>query len=147
MTRLWPGGASGQAWAFGSRIATAALGVMGSLAALLAVTGIFGMSAYSVSRRLRELGLREALGASRTQIMRSALQKPLLLLFGGSTAGLVLGVVASRLLAFIVYQASPRDPLVLASSLAVMTLIGLAAIWIPALRVFRVNPARLLREE
>jgi predicted permease len=132
---------------FPARVATAALGVMGLLAAMLAVTGVFGMSAYTVSKRLRELGIRVALGAHRGQVMRAALGRPLLVLVTGSAAGLVLGVLASRLLAFLVYQATPRDPLVLLGALAAMTLIGLVATWIPARRALAVNPAQLLREE
>jgi predicted permease len=132
---------------FPARVATAVLGVMGLLAAMLAVTGIFGMAAYSVSKRLRELGIRSALGARRVQLMRSALGRPLVVLLVGSGAGLLLGVLASRLLAFVVYEATPRDPLVLASAVLAMTLIGLFATWIPARRALCVNPAQLLREE
>jgi ABC-type antimicrobial peptide transport system permease subunit len=120
---------------------------MGLLAAMLAVTGIFGMAAYSVSKHLRELGIRVALGARRTQLMRSALGRPLLLLLSGSCAGLLLGVLASRLLASLVYQATPRDPLVLLGAVLAMTLVGLVATWIPASRALAVNPAELLREE
>lgn len=132
---------------FPARVATAALGVMGLLAAMLAVTGIFGMAAYTVSKRMRELGIRVALGAQRGQVMRSALGWPTILLLSGSLAGVVLGVLASRLLAFIVYQATPRDPLVLAGAIAGMLLIGLVATWIPARRALAVNPAQLLRED
>lgn len=120
---------------------------MGMLAAMLAVTGIFGMTAYTVSKRLRELGIRAALGARRTQIMRAALGRPLIVLASGSVAGLILGVLASRVLAFLVYQATSRDPVVLLGALASMILIGLIATWIPARRALAVNPAQLLREE
>jgi predicted permease len=132
---------------FPARAATAALGVMGLLAAMLAVTGVFGMAAYTVSRRLRELGIRVALGAHRGQLMRSALGRPLVVLLTGSLAGLVLGVLASRLLAYLVYEATPRDPMVLAGALLAMVLVGLVATWIPARRALAVNPAQLLREE
>jgi predicted permease len=132
---------------FPARAATVALGVMGLLAAMLAVTGVFGMSAYTVSKRMRELGIRVALGAHRTQVARAALGRPLLVLASGSVAGLVLGVLASRVLAFLVYQATSRDPLVLLGALASMVLIGLVATWIPARRALSVNPAQLLREE
>jgi ABC-type antimicrobial peptide transport system permease subunit len=114
---------------------------------MLAVTGIFGMAAYSVSKRLRELGIRSALGAHRVQLMQSALGRPLVVLLAGSGAGLLMGVLASRLLSFVVYQATPRDPLVLTTTVLVMTVIGLLATWIPARRALRVNPAQLLREE
>jgi ABC-type antimicrobial peptide transport system permease subunit len=132
---------------FPARIATAALGVMGLLAAMLAITGIFGMAAYTVSRRLRELGIRIALGALRGQLIRAALARPFLVLVSGSLAGLVLGILASRLLAALVYEASPRDPLVLLGAISAMIFIGLIATWIPARRALSINPAQLLRED
>jgi ABC-type antimicrobial peptide transport system permease subunit len=79
--------------------------------------------------------------------MRAALGRPLLVLLAGSAAGLVLGVLASQLLASLVYQATPRDPLVLLGAIAAMLLIGLVATWVPARRALAVNPAQLLREE
>ena len=89
---------------FPPRIATAALGVMGTLAAMLAITGVFGMATYTVSKRMRELGIRVALGAHRAQLMRSALVRPLIVLLSGSLAGLLVGVLASRLLAAFVLR-------------------------------------------
>ncbi len=65
----------------------------------------------------------------------------------GRPLAVLLGVLASRLLASVVYEATPRDPLVLTSAVLAMTLIGLVATWIPARRALRVNPAQLLREE
>ena len=132
---------------FASRMATISLGVMGLMGAVLAITGIFGMAAYSVSKRLRELGIRIALGAQRKQVLEAALGRALRLLAFGSAAGLVLGVLASRVLAYIVYQATPRDPLVLACVVLAMLLLGLLATWIPAQRALSVNPLILLREE
>ncbi len=132
---------------FPARVAAAVLSILGVLAAMLAVTGVFGMASYSVSKRLRELGIRVALGAQRRQLIGSALMRPVIVLSAGSVAGLVLGVVASRLLAVIVYEASPRDPLVLSGALLLMVLVGLAATWIPAQRALQVNPAQLLRED
>ena len=132
---------------FPARIATAALGAMGLLASMLAVTGIFGMAMYSVSKRMKEFGIRVALGAQAAPLMRSALGRPLVLLLSGSAAGLLLGVMTSPLLAQIVYQATPRDPLVLAGAVIAMALLGLLAAWIPAQRALGVHPARLLREE
>jgi len=127
--------------------ATFALGIMGLLAAMLAVTGIFGMASYSVSRRLRELGIRMALGAQKKQILRAALGRPMLLLVLGSLGGLVVGGLSGKVLASIVYQATPRDPVVLIGVLVSMSLIGLVAAWIPARRALAVEPSILLREE
>jgi len=132
---------------FGPRMATASLGVLGGMGAVLSITGIFGMAAYSVSKRLRELGIRIALGAQRTEVLSAALGRPLRLLAFGSAAGLLLGLLATKVLAFIVYQASPRDPLVLAGVVLAMLLLGLVATWIPAQRALSVNPLILLREE
>ncbi len=132
---------------FPSRMATASLGVLGLMGAVLSITGIFGMAAYSVSRRMRELGIRVALGARRTEVLKAALGRAVRLLAIGSAAGLLLGLAATRVLAFIVYEATPRDPLVLASVVLAMMLLGLAATWIPAQRALAVNPMMLLREE
>jgi predicted permease len=132
---------------FPARVAAASLGVMGLLAAMLALTGTFGVAAYSVSKRMRELGIRVALGARRTQLMRSALGRPLVLLTSGSIVGLVLGMLTSRFLAQIVYHATSRDPLALAGVVSTMALIWLVATWIPARHALSVDPARLLREE
>jgi ABC-type antimicrobial peptide transport system permease subunit len=132
---------------FASRMATASLGVLGMMGAMLSITGIFGMAAYSVSKRLKELGIRIALGARRKEVLQAALGRALKLLAIGSAAGLVLGVLASRVLALIVYQATPRDPLVLAGVVLSMSLLGLVATWIPAQRALSVNPLILLRED
>jgi len=132
---------------FPARAATAALGIMGLLAAMLAVTGIFGMAVYSVSHRMKELGIRVALGARRAELMQAALGKPLLLLLVGSTVGLTLGMFATQLLGRVVYEANPRDPLVLLGVVATMALLGLTATWIPARRALEVDPSRLMREE
>jgi predicted permease len=132
---------------FASRMATMSLGVLGMMGAMLSITGIFGMAAYSVSKRLRELGIRIALGAKRTEVLKAALARPVKLLAIGSVAGLLLGLLATRVLAFIVYQATPRDPLVLGGVVLAMLLLGLVATWIPAQRALSVNPMILLREE
>ena len=132
---------------FASRVATVALGVLGGMGAMLAITGIFGMAAYSVSKRLREMGIRISLGAQRKEVLQAALGRPVKLLAFGSTAGLILGILAARVLAYIVYQANPRDPIVLAGVVLAMSLLGLLATWIPAQRALSVDPLILLREE
>ena len=132
---------------FPSRMAALALGVLGTMGAMLSITGVFGMAAYSVSRRLKELGIRMALGAQRKEVLEAALGRAFKLLACGSAAGLLLGILASRVLAFIVYQATPRDPLVLAGVVLAMALLGLLATWIPAQRALSINPMKLLREE
>ena len=132
---------------FPAHVATVALGVLGTMGAMLSITGIFGMAAYSVSKRLKELGIRVALGAQRKEVLQAALGRAIRLLAIGSAAGLVLGLLATKVLAFIVYEATPRDPLVLAGVVVAMALLGLVATWIPAQRALSVSPLVLLREE
>ncbi|HEX6906960.1 MAG TPA: FtsX-like permease family protein, partial [Terriglobales bacterium] len=132
---------------FAPRMATLSLGVLGMMGALLSIIGIFGMAAYSVSKRKRELGIRIALGAQRKEVLQAALGRAARLLVIGSATGLLVGILASRVLAFIVYQATPRDPLVLAGCVLAMALLGLLATWIPAQRALAIDPMVLLREE
>jgi len=132
---------------FPARTATAALGILGLMGAVLSVTGIFGTAAYSISHRLKELGIRTALGAQRRHVLHASLGRPFKLLALGSAAGLLLGLVASRVLAFIVYQATPSDPLVLAGTTVAMALLGLLATCVPARRAMSVDPLLLLRQD
>jgi len=141
----WPDALAGML--FPARAATLSLGVMGLLAAMLAVTGISGMAAYNVSRRMKELGIRAALGARTKNVLSAAVGRPIVLLGVGSLVGLLLGVFASRWLGQIVYQANPLDPVVLGGAVLTMALLGIAASAIPALRALAVDPSRLIREE
>jgi len=143
--RSWPDALGGTL--FPARAATISVGVMGVLAAMLAVTGIFGMAAYNVSHRMKELGIRVALGARTKYVLSAAVGRPIVLLGVGSLVGLLLGVFASRLLRQIVYQANPMDPVVLGGAVLAMALLGIAASAIPALRALAVDPSRLIREE
>jgi predicted permease len=132
---------------FAPRIAALSLGVLGLMGVVLSITGIFGMAAYSVSQRKRELAIRIALGAERKEILRTALGRAIKLLASGSAVGLILGFLVSRVLAAIVYQATPRDPLVLGGVVLAMASLGLAATWIPAQRTLSLDPMILLRED
>ncbi|HUD54476.1 MAG TPA: ABC transporter permease [Terracidiphilus sp.] len=132
---------------FPARMSTVALGILGMMGAMLSITGIFGMAAYSVSKRLKELGIRMALGAQRKEVLQAALGRAFKLLAIGSAAGMVLGILAGRVLASIVYQATPRDPVVLVGVVLAMAALGLLATWIPAQRALSVSPLILLRED
>jgi ABC-type antimicrobial peptide transport system permease subunit len=132
---------------FPARAATVALGAMGLLASMLAVTGIFGMAAYNVSRRMRELGIRVALGARKAQVMSAAVGRPMALLGAGSVIGLLAGVLGSRWLELIVYRANPGDPAVVGGAVVTMVVLGVVAAAIPARRALGADPARLMREE
>ncbi len=132
---------------FPARAATIALGILGGLAMMLATTGIFGMASYTVSKRMRELGIRVAFGAQGAQVLRVALERTVVLLATGSIAGLALGTAVSRILASIVYQASASDPLVILAAVLTMALVGLISAAVPAWRVLSIDPARLLQDE
>ncbi len=130
-----------------ARAATTALGVMGLLAAMLAVTGIFGMAAYSVSKRMKELGIRVALGARKIHVISAAVGRPMFLLCMGSVLGLLAGLFANGLLGRIVYQANPGDPLVVGGAVLTMAVLGIVALLIPTRRALAVDPSELMREE
>ena len=132
---------------FPAQVATVSLGLFGAFGLLLSIAGTFGLASYTVSRRLRELSLRVALGAQAKQILSAALGRMLILLASGSVVGMVLGVAASRLLSAIVYQAEPQDPIVLVSVAFTMALAGSLSVAGPVRRALRIDPAILLREQ
>jgi len=130
-----------------SRAAVGALTVFGALALTLAFTGIYGLSAYSVSRRVREIGIRVAVGAGPRDVLSCVLRRMGWLVTIGSCAGLVLAWLAGSVLAAVVYQASSHDPLVLATTAATLGAAGLAASIGPARRALRIEPSRALRHD
>jgi predicted permease len=132
---------------FVAQVATISLGLFGAFGLLLSITGTFGLASYSVSKRLRELSIRVALGAQAKQILAAALGRMLILLAGGSVVGMLLGVAASRILSAIVYQATAQDPFVLAAVALTTLLTGSLAVLGPVRRVLHIDPANLLREQ
>ncbi len=132
---------------FPNRAAAVALTVFGVLALLLAATGIHGVVAYAVSRRRREIGIRIAIGARSPAVLRLVLGRIVTLLAAGAAVGLVLAVAAGIMLSSVVYGASPRDPLVLATVTALMLAVGAVACWAPARKSLRIEPMSALRPE
>ena len=132
---------------FPAQVATIALGIFGAFGLLLSIAGAFGLASYTVSKRLRELSIRVALGAQAKQILSAALGCMLILLATGSLVGILLGAAASRILSAIVYQASARDPFVLAAVAVTLLLTGSLSVTGPVRRVLHVDPATLLREQ
>jgi len=132
---------------FPTRAAAIALSAFGLLAIMLAATGIHGLVSYAVARRVREIGIRMAVGARPAQVVRLVLGKSLILIIAGAGVGLVLAMAAGQVLASIVYQASPRDPLVFAAVTATIALLGLASCWAPVYRALRIDPMIALRHE
>jgi predicted permease len=126
-------------------VAVALVGLFGGLALLLAGIGLYGVMSYSVSQSSRELGLRMALGASTSNVLRLVLLRGLLLTTTGIVIGIALAMLLTRLLGNLLYQVSPRDPLAFAAAFAVMTLASLAACFLPAWRATRIDPIQALR--
>lgn len=127
--------------------AVIALGTFGVLALMLSITGIYGLTAYTVSRRMREIGIRVAIGARPTQVLRLIFARTALLVAAGSVAGLTLGFAGSSVMATIVYQASSRDPWVIFGAVSVLAAGALCAVWNPARRALRIDPVKALRHD
>jgi predicted permease len=127
------------------RVAVAMLGVFGGLALVLAAIGLYGVMSYTVSQSKRELGLRMALGAGASDLLRLVMSRGMALTAGGLVAGVAAALGLTRLLGTLLYKVSPRDPLAFAVALVVMTMAGLVACFLPAWRATRTDPVRALR--
>jgi len=127
-------------------VAVTLVGTLGGLALLLAAIGLYGVMSYAVSQNTRELGLRMALGADASNLLRLVMSRGLVLTAGGVLLGAAVALALTRLLGNLLYKVSPRDPLVFGSTLAVMTIASLAACFLPAWRATRTDPARALRD-
>jgi ABC-type antimicrobial peptide transport system permease subunit len=128
-------------------MAASALGAFGVLALVLAATGIYGVMAYAISRRTREIGIRMAIGASQNQVLAIVARRALLLIGSGTVVGLAAAMAAGRFLERILYGVEATDPLTLAMVLLMMVAIAALACWIPARRAIRINPVTALRQE
>jgi putative ABC transport system permease protein len=117
-----------------------------SLAALvLAMVGIYGVIAYSVSERTQEMGIRIALGANRGDILRLVLRQGMTLACAGIAIGVAASLALTRLLGSLLYGVSATDPLTFAAGAALFVAVAFAASYIPAMRATRVNPIVTLR--
>jgi predicted permease len=128
------------------RVAVTLLGVLGGLALLLATIGLYAVMSYTVSQSSRELGLRMALGAGASNLLRLVVSHGLTLTATGVLLGAVAALGLTRLLGNLLYKVSPRDPLAFGSAFVVMIVASLAACFLPAWRATRTDPARILRD-
>src|SRR5215472_3590739 len=126
-------------------VAVTLVALFGGLALLLASIGLYGVMSYAVSQSTRELGLRMALGAGTSNVLRLVLSRGLLLTTTGITIGMALALLLTRLLGNLLYQVSPRDPLAFAAAFGVMALASVGACLLPAWRATRTDPIRALR--
>jgi ABC-type antimicrobial peptide transport system permease subunit len=127
-------------------VAVTLVGVLGGLALLLASIGLYGVMSYAVSQSTRELGLRMALGAGTSNVLRLVLSRGLALTAAGVLLGAGAALALTRLLGNLLYKVSPRDPIAFGAAFAVMTIVSLAACFLPAWRAARTDPARALRD-
>jgi predicted permease len=130
-----------------SRFAMVLLGAFAALALVLTVVGLYGVMAYSVTRRTREIGLRLALGAERERVLRMVLRDAGILLGIGISIGLVAALFSGSLLTKMFYGAGPRDPFILTVVCAGVAAAGLLAAYLPALRAASIEPMEALRRE
>ncbi len=130
-----------------ARLAASMLGAFGILAIVLAATGVYGVMAYAVSRRKREIGIRIAIGASRSQVMRLVLIRTSVLLAVGTVLGTLGALAIGGQFAPILYGVSPRDPVTFALAALLMAAIAFTAAWLPARRATLIEPSSALREE
>jgi predicted permease len=128
------------------RIAVNMLGVFGGVALLLAGVGLYGVMSYAVSQSKREFGLRMALGARAEDLLRLVMSQGLLLTMTGVIVGGLAALGLSRLLGYLLYRVSPRDPLTFGIATLVMIAASVAACFLPAWRATRIDPVRALRD-
>jgi putative ABC transport system permease protein len=128
------------------RVVALLSGLFGGLALLLAALGLYGVTAYAVGRRRREIGIRMALGAAPAGIIRLVLSRVTLLVGVGVMAGAGVSIWASRFVATLLYGLEPRDPITLVGAALVLGTVGGAAGWLPAYHASRIDPAEVLRD-
>jgi predicted permease len=126
-------------------VAVTLVAVLAGLALLLAAIGLYGVMSYAVSQSTRELGMRMALGAGASNLLRLVLGRGLALTGAGVLLGAAAALLLTRLLGNLLYKVSPRDPLAFGSAVAVMAIVSLAACFLPAWRATRTDPAQILR--
>jgi ABC-type antimicrobial peptide transport system permease subunit len=119
--------------------------VVGALALLLAVVGLYGVVAYTVDRRKREVGIRMALGASRTAVLTMVLRRAGITALFGLGIGLALALLTGRLMTSLLFEVQPHDPIVLGVVTLTLAVVVLIASWVPARRASRVDPLIALR--
>jgi putative ABC transport system permease protein len=135
------------AWTLPRRLETAVLGIFSSIALALAAIGIYGLLHYSIAQRTREIGIRMALGARRSELLRGVLREALVLTAAGAAIGLPAVVVAGRVMRGLLFNVSPIDPASIGGAVAVLIAATLAGALLPAIRTTRVDPLVVLRTD
>jgi putative ABC transport system permease protein len=129
------------------RFALELLGIFAGVALLLASIGIYGVMAYTFSRRTNEIGIRMAMGAQRGDILRIAVGEGAMIVVFGVTAGLMGSLILTRFLQTMLFDVKPNDPITFAAISGLLAAVTLAACFVPARRATRVDPLVALRHE
>jgi putative ABC transport system permease protein len=129
------------------RFSTVLLGAFASGALLLAAIGLYGMLAFGVARRTREIGVRLALGATRSEVLGLVVRQGMTLTLAGLGLGIVGALGATRLMRGLLYQTQPLDPVTFASVPGILAVVALLACYLPARRAASVEPMAALRAE
>jgi ABC-type antimicrobial peptide transport system permease subunit len=129
------------------RAGAAMFSVFGGLALGLAVVGLYGVKAYAVARRTREIGIRMALGAQRGTVLRMFLREGSVMLFCGVALGLLLAAGTGKILSGLLYEVGALDPIAFIAAPTVLAAAALVATWLPASRATRISPMAALRTE
>lgn len=137
--------ASMQLWM--TRAGAALFGLFGGLALLLAIVGLYGVKAYAVSRRTREIGIRVALGAEPRKVRGMILREGLAMTASGLVLGLLLGLAAGQACASMLYDVGPMDPIAFTLASIALAAAAMLACWFPALRATKISPMTALRAE
>jgi len=132
---------------FPARLVAVVLASFGLLAVVLAATGVYGIMAYAVSRRTREIGIRMALGAAPSQVARVVLKRTAMLLAVGITLGFALAFAGGKFFGQILYGISAYDPFTYLCAIALVAAVAFIACWAPARRAIKVDPLSALRAE
>ena len=127
------------------RLATTLIAIFGAMAVFLAAIGLYGVMSYSVSQGTRELGLRMALGAGASDLLRMVVSRGLRLTMAGIFIGAIAALLLTRLMGNLLYKVSPRDPVSFGLALVVMIAVAFIACFLPARRATRIDPVRALR--
>jgi ABC-type antimicrobial peptide transport system permease subunit len=131
----------------GPRLQTVLLGAFGALGLILACVGVYAVISYSVAQRVREMGIRQALGASPGVIRSLVLREGMTLAATGVAAGVLAALALTRYLSTLLYTVKPTDPAVFAAVSALLVVAAAAGCWFPARRATTVDPVTVLREE
>jgi putative ABC transport system permease protein len=134
-------------WAAPQRFYMQLFGIFAGLAVFLAAVGIYGVMSFSVSRRTHEIGVRMALGAGRGDVLRLVIVRGLKITVIGVAIGIAASVALTRLIAQFLYGVKPTDPLTFVAVALLLTVVALAASYIPARRATKIDPMVALRHE